>query len=398
MSWFQPFALEPLYKFELLGLITSLAVYNGLTVPVTFPLALYRKLLSLPVTRPEHIRDGWPSLAKGLQDLLDWTVGSVENVFAISYGFSVEAFGKTIEINLGEIESDGDWPSSQRSSRSTVNSTDTHIDAASGCTSSKPEPRTSSASSQPSAGRNDESMTFDYSGEGSSCGSARESLGPPKNSIASQRPCTVTNENRSRYVEDYIFWLTDKSVRSQYEAFARGFFTCIEPKAISIFTPEDLKSVIEGIQDINVDELWHTATYDNGYSPTHRVIEDFWHVVRDLSPAQLRQLFEFVTASDRVPAKGLSSIQFVIQKNGDSDEVGFSLSLLVIIIMCQCNAPPLSPALHSDLLRCFPPPPFLEYLLILSTASPNEHHLFRQAPTTGILISIDFKREVMRCY
>lgn len=45
MSWFQPGSLEPPYKFEMLGLLTSLAVYNGLTLPFSFPLALYRKLL-----------------------------------------------------------------------------------------------------------------------------------------------------------------------------------------------------------------------------------------------------------------------------------------------------------------------------------------------------------------
>ena len=284
MSWFQPFSLEPLYKFELLGLITSLAVYNSLTLPVTFPLALYRKLLNLPVTRLEHISDGWPLLVRGLQELLDWTAGSVENVFFRSYSFSVEAFGEIIDVDLGQIESDGDWPSTQRS-RCVANDTDIQADAVSGFTSSRSNSRKSSTSS---------------------------------------RSRMVTNENRGRYVEDYIFWLTEKSIRPQYEAFARGFHKCIDPKAVSIFSPEDLKSVVEGIQDVDVDELWHTATYDNGYCPTDRVIEDFWHVVRDLSPVQLRQLLEFVTASDRVPAKGISSIQFVIQKNGDENEVSLS--------------------------------------------------------------------------
>jgi len=64
MSWFQPGSLEPLYKFELLGLLTSLAVYNGLTLPFTFPRALYRKLLNLPVISLVHIEDGWPELTK----------------------------------------------------------------------------------------------------------------------------------------------------------------------------------------------------------------------------------------------------------------------------------------------------------------------------------------------
>ena len=43
---------------------------------------------------------------------------------------------------------------------------------------------------------------------------------------------TVTNETREQYVKDYVFWLTDKSIRPQYEAFHRGFLTCLDPTAL----------------------------------------------------------------------------------------------------------------------------------------------------------------------
>ena len=213
-----------------------------------------------------------------------------------------------------------EWPSN-KSSGYVPYDADIQDDAASGSTSFESGLRKLSASSQVSSGRSDGSMASDSSANRSSFGPVRDGLRPPQNSVTSQESsCMVTNENRESYVEDYIFWLTDKSIRPQYKAFALGFYTCIGRRSISMFSPEDLKSVVEGFQDIDVDELWETATYA-GYTPTHRVIEDFWHVVRDLSPAQLRQLLEFVTASDRVPAKGLSSIQFEIQKNGQSDEV-----------------------------------------------------------------------------
>ena len=40
----------------------SLAVYNSITLPLTLPLAFYRKLLGLKVKKLEHIDDGWPDL------------------------------------------------------------------------------------------------------------------------------------------------------------------------------------------------------------------------------------------------------------------------------------------------------------------------------------------------
>ncbi|TXC85960.1 hypothetical protein, partial [Streptomyces sp. ISID311] len=72
MAWFAPSSIVEEWKFELVGLLVSLAVFNGLTLPVTFPKALYRKLLGKPVEELYHIADGWPELASGLMTLLEW--------------------------------------------------------------------------------------------------------------------------------------------------------------------------------------------------------------------------------------------------------------------------------------------------------------------------------------
>ena len=312
ISWFQPCSLEPLYKFELLGLLTSLAVYNGLTLPVTFPHTLYRKLLDEPVTKLEHIQDGWPSLARGLHDLLTWTDGDVEDVFVRSYVFSIDVLGKAIFIDMKRTGRDDSWPSM----------------AAAQETASKAGP----PSDQDQASSHAAFRLADYPGEKISDGwfasdvSNKSILGyseslHQRSNLAASQACMVTNQNRDQYVEDYIFWLTDKSIRPQYEAFARGFYTCIDRKATSIFSPEALKNVVEGTQDIDVNMLERTAKYAGGYSNSHRVIKDFWSVVHEFSIRNLRRLLEFVTASDRIPVSGIQSILFMIHKNGENDEV-----------------------------------------------------------------------------
>ncbi|KAI9835868.1 MAG: hypothetical protein M1819_001766 [Sarea resinae] len=298
MSWFQPCSLEPLYKFELLGLLVSLAIYNGLTLPVTFPEALYRKLLGVPVSSISHIKDGWPELSKGLADLLAWTEGDVGDVFMRTYEFSVQGWGKNIEVDMEKVDRDDEWPKKTRSQgkkkasfQASVNSptqreTPPHLEG--NLFSSSPDP-------------------FDSQNNDSEPSLAEASL--------------VTNANREKYVRDYIFWLTDKSIRPQYEAFARGLFVCLDKTALSIFTPEALRSVVEGIQEIDVDGLEQTVRYEDGFSPQHPLIQDFWHIVREFSADQKRKLLEFVTASDRVPVNGVSSILFVIQRNGPDSEV-----------------------------------------------------------------------------
>ena len=281
MTWFQPGSLEPLYKFEVLGIFMSIAVYNSITLPVTFPLALYRKLLGLKVKKIHQIDDGWPELAKGLRQMLDWSDGDVSAVFARTYEFSYEAFGKHVNIDMKKFDKHTTWPPGER----------------------KKKEKTASFELPPDL----------------------ETERPPS-SMSLSRDCVddeaplVTNADREQYVKDYIIWLTHRSVEQQYEAFAKGFYTCLSRTALSIFTPEALKVVIEGYTDIDISGLEAVAKYEDGFDEFSSTIQDFWQVVRNFSTDQHRRLLEFVTASDRVPVNGISSVQFIIQRNGSGDE------------------------------------------------------------------------------
>ena len=332
VSWLQPCSFEPLYKFELLGLLVSLAVYNGLTLPVNLPIAFYRKLLGLKVKHLDHIRDGWPELAKGLEGLLTWQDGDVGDIFMRTYEFSFEAFGRVETVDMHRVDRDAMWPLPLRSmpvgdgGRSfgypTAWSDVPHYgDRA------NPSPPSSMAaeatdlmSCESSHGDLAKSMDGSIS---------IQSVTPP-----AEEASLVTNRNRQQFVKDYIFWLTDKSVRPQYEAFARWFYTCLDRSALSIFTPEALKTVVEGIQEIDMNELERHARYEGGFGPSHPVIRDFWSIAARFSTEKKAKLLEFVTASDRVPVNGISSIMFVIQKNGVGDTV--SIQIYCIHTVCYC--------------------------------------------------------------
>jgi hypothetical protein len=252
MTWFQPRSPQPLWKFELIGLIISLAVYNGLTLPVTFPKALYRKLLGAPVTELHHIEDGWPDLASGLTSLLEWDEkdGSVSDVFSRTYEFSIDSFGNQISRDMS---AGTQWPQ------------------------------------------------------------FHEAIGP---NPADAR--LVDSENRNEYVSDYILWLTDISIRPQFEAFQRGFLTCLDRRSLSLFDPDILQSVVEGVQEIDISELRRYTRYV-GWDASHRTIKDFWSIVKKFDTDEKKKLLEFVTASDRVPVGGMRNLQFVVQRNGVGD-------------------------------------------------------------------------------
>ncbi|KAI1014593.1 hypothetical protein LB503_003482 [Fusarium chuoi] len=264
MAWFTPGSLTEDWKFELVGLLMSLALYNGLTLPITFPRALYRKLLGKPVEELHHIADGWPDLASGLTTLLEWDEkdGLVEDIFARTYEFSVESLGTVVTRDMRMDEQAG-WPKA----------------ASSSC-----------------------------------------DIAPPHMDNPDDAPL-VTNENRDDYIIDYIRHLTDVSIRRQYLAFEQGFHSCLDRKSLSLLSPSTLQSLVEGVQEIDIIELKRYARYV-GWDASHRTIKDFWSIVKRYDERMKQRLLEFVTSSDRVPVGGMKNLQFVIQKNGEEDGAG----------------------------------------------------------------------------
>ncbi|KAF2837403.1 hypothetical protein M501DRAFT_995322 [Patellaria atrata CBS 101060] len=261
MTWFQPASMQPLRYFELIGLLMSLAVYNGITIPLSFPLAFYSRLLGDHFRKLfTYVMEGWPSLARGLLELRHWSNGDVSDTFARTYDFSFDAFGQPVNIDMERFRPEGPLPWE-----------DENFDAA------------------------------DWS-------------------QLSEDSVMVTNENRLQFIADYTEWLLERSIAPQYEAFTRGFFTCIDKTALSLFTPEKLRDLVEGHREIDVNGLMEVTQYEDGYSPTSPFIQMFWSVVLAYDQEQVKRLLEFVTASDRVPVNGIRSISFCIIRNGGDNE------------------------------------------------------------------------------
>jgi hypothetical protein len=132
----------------------------------------------------------------------------------------------------------------------------------------------------------------------------------------------VTNANRHQFVEDYMSWLTDRSIRRQFEAFQRGFFAVTSKRSLQLFDAASLQDLIEGQSEaeIDINKLESVCKYEDGYHAHHHVIKDFWAVARGYNDTQRRMLLEFVTSSPRVPIGGLDNIMFYIVRNGEDCE------------------------------------------------------------------------------
>lgn len=301
MTWFQPGSLEPLYKYEALGVLMSLAVFNGVTIPITMPLAFYRKVLGLKVKRIEHIRDGWPEIANSFEQLLKWDEGDVADVIGRTYEFAYEAYGSHVNIDMSK-------KLTERQSQG--------IKTRPSTTSSQEADLTNGVKYLGKFASLEVNETADESERSSTDSSV--SSGP------AQEAPLVDNNNREDYVKDYVKHLTDITIAPQFTAFLRGFHTLLSPRSLALFPPQILKELIEGLptsQPLNIDE-WRATTELDGYLSTDPMISWFWDILaNDFDQSQLRALLAFVTASDRIPVGGWDGVIFIIQRNGDDKEM-----------------------------------------------------------------------------
>ena len=81
--WFNAQSFESDAIFELTGMILGLAIYNGIILDVPLPDVLYSKLKGRKPTL-EHLRDIEPTIARSLEDLLDYE-GDVEEDFCLDF-------------------------------------------------------------------------------------------------------------------------------------------------------------------------------------------------------------------------------------------------------------------------------------------------------------------------
>lgn len=97
MTWFNSDCSWDDEGFELVGVLVGLALYNGVLLDVRFPMAVYRKLLSLPLGLEDMVDE---EVKQGLHLLLNYEGDDVEDVFCLSFDVSWMAMGKEQTIEL----------------------------------------------------------------------------------------------------------------------------------------------------------------------------------------------------------------------------------------------------------------------------------------------------------
>jgi hypothetical protein len=127
--------------------------------------------------------------------------------------------------------------------------------------------------------------------------------------------------------------------RSLMNAFTEGLSSVVPVEIFSIFTGEQLRDIICGNPEIDVELLRKVVEYE-GYTENDKVVTYFWDVLREMTTLERKHFLQFVWARNRLPLKASDfEAPFVIQKdtkdvkmNGDyplpsASTCFFSLSL-----------------------------------------------------------------------
>lgn len=245
LAWFQPATLIPLYKYQLFGMLFGLAVYNGITLPVSFPLAFYKKLLFQPNDEFD-LREGWPSLSRSLQYLLNHQ-GSVEEDFSREYVFSFSANGLHLDVAMDDPWNGWSIQDKIRSGKGFSTGLmkvfraypDKH----------HPGPTTTQETTSGSADPKDDAEVLED--DNPTAKTPAPASQPFRSNIEwpgwnvqmlppGEEPQLVTNDNRHQYRLSYAKWLMDWSIRPQFMAFAKGFYGVMDfkPLMVNILLPQ----------------------------------------------------------------------------------------------------------------------------------------------------------------
>lgn len=281
-SIFRAGSSQPLAYFNNFGVLLALAMYNGITLPITLPKAFYHLLLErTPPGWPSMLDDGWPQIAKSLRELTD------EDIEDLDFTFDLNANG----LHLSVLS---------------------------------PRERRVRGVTRRLSNTLSESLPLQVVAHHPKKVDLDDITWPgwlfEKSKVEAEK---VTPANKHQYIQEKILWHTYASVEPQIQAVLEGFDSAdLFPNSIlkTLFSGITLKLYIEGMDYLDIKKLRASATYTD-YDADDDYIQSFWHVVSSWEQSKQKQLLKFVTAAERVPISGPSQLTFCIKRAHNTEHL-----------------------------------------------------------------------------
>ena len=118
----------------------------------------------------------------------------------------------------------------------------------------------------------------------------------------------VTEENKEEFVDLLCNYLFVKSISSQINELAFGFFSLIPGIQIITLDFEELDFFLCGEPEISIEDWRANTRYKGEYKSNHKVIKWFWDFLGTLNSGELEKFLQFCTGSARAPAEGFCGL------------------------------------------------------------------------------------------
>ncbi|XP_032079799.1 E3 ISG15--protein ligase HERC5-like [Thamnophis elegans] len=121
----------------------------------------------------------------------------------------------------------------------------------------------------------------------------------------------VTLYNRKEYVDAYVNYIFNDSVKKQFEDFARGFQRGCPSATWKMFLPLELRNILFGHTTYNWDQLEKNAKYE-GFEASDETIKNFWTVFHDFHEENKKDFLAFLTGTVHIPGGGMDNFSITI--------------------------------------------------------------------------------------
>ena len=130
----------------------------------------------------------------------------------------------------------------------------------------------------------------------------------------------IDYENKNEYVELYVNWFFNESIKEYYNAFEKGFYIVFDKELSKILSPEELELIICGEQNLDFMELQKGVKYE-GYNKESITIKYLWEILMKFNEEEKKKFLIFVTGCDKAPIDGLAMLPFVIGRNANVNDL-----------------------------------------------------------------------------
>ncbi|XP_059673641.1 probable E3 ubiquitin-protein ligase HERC3 [Gavia stellata] len=121
----------------------------------------------------------------------------------------------------------------------------------------------------------------------------------------------VTKYNRKEFVDLYVNYVFNESIRKPFEDFMQGFLRGCPARQWKMFLPVELQIVLQGHTKFDWHLLEKNVTYSQ-YKKSDRTIRNFWTVFHKLPEEKKKLFLAFLSGSDRIPGHGVEHFKFSI--------------------------------------------------------------------------------------